>query len=226
MAEGIDFANETVIVVDDETFSLSIVTRLCRSIGFKDVKSEKSATDGLAALRTLATTARPFIICDFRMPEHNGLEVLKAVRMGLVHSDRTLPVLMLTGHTDADLVALAMKLDVDAFIAKPVSRDALERRLEQVAKMNRTVKDIDYYGSIPTYVASIEETKEPVKEEDKGRVVTLDQLKEGDKLAAPIKLAGNGQVLIEYGEVINDRLIARLNDLHEMGSELEEIRIY
>jgi len=163
-AESYDFNNDSVIVVDDETFSLSIVTQLCRSIGFKEVKSEKSVTDGLGALRFFAQSHAPFMIADFRMPEHNGLELLKAVRMGLVHSDRSLPILMLTGHTDAYLVSLAMKLDVDAFIAKPVSKVALEKRLIQIANSTRSVKSVEEYGKIPTHVASIEDQPEaPVK---------------------------------------------------------------
>ncbi|MDV7341187.1 response regulator [Terasakiella sp. A23] len=222
------FNDDTAIVVDDETFSLSIVTQLCRAIGFREVKSEKSVKDGLLALRVSPPGSSPIIIADFRMPEHNGLELLKAVRMGVVHSDRSLPVLMLTGHTDAQLVALALKLDVDAFIAKPVSKAALEKRLIQIMNGTRQVKSVEEYGKIPTYVPSIEDVEEEVEEEvvDRGHVVEVKDLKPGDKLAAPVKLAGNGNALIEYGEVLNERLIARLNDLEDMGSELSEIRVY
>jgi len=131
------------LFVDDETFSLSIVTQLCRSIGFQEVKSEKSVSSALSALRFFSPKAPPFIIADFRMPEHNGLELLKAVRMGLVHTERSLPVLMLTGHTDAHLVSLALKLDVNAFIAKPVSKGAMEKRLIQIATTHRKVKSVD-----------------------------------------------------------------------------------
>lgn len=221
------FDNAIAIVVDDETFSLSIVTQLCRAIGFKDVKSEKSVKDGLLALKSAPTKYTPVIIADFKMPVHNGLELLKAVRMGAVHSERALPVLMLTGHTDASLVASALKLDVDAFIAKPISKAGLEKRLIQVLNSERSVKPIEAYGRVPTHIASIEDV--PAKEEhvvDTGYPLSLEELQPGFKLAAPVKLVGDATILIEAGEVLSTRLIARLHDLHEMGSEFEEIRVF
>jgi len=221
------FDNAIAIVVDDETFSLSIVTQLCRAIGFKDVKSEKSVKDGLLALKSAPAKFTPVIIADFKMPEHNGLELLKAVRMGAVHAERGLPVLMLTGHTDANLVSSALKLDVDAFIAKPVSKAGLEKRLIQVLNSERTVKPIEAYGHVPTHIASIENA--PEKEEqvvDTGYPIGLAELQPGFKLATPIKMVGDKTVLIEAGEVLNARLIARLHDLHDMGSEFEEIRVF
>jgi len=68
--------------------------------------------------------------------------------------------------------------------------------------------------------------KPRLKKADEGRVVTIEQLKVGDKLAAAVSLAAGGQVLIEYGEVVDERLLGRLHDLNDMGSELNEIRIY
>jgi len=221
------FDNEIAIVVDDETFSLSIVTQLCRAIGFKEVKSEKSVKDGLLALKASQKKASPVIIADFKMPQHNGLELLKAVRMGAVHDDRALPVLMLTGHTDASLVSSALKLDVDAFIAKPVSKGGLEKRLIQILNSERKVKPIEEYGHVPTYIASIEAVEEEEEQViDKGYEVSLGDLQPGFKLAAPVRLMNDKKVLIETGEVLTERLIARLNDLSEMGSELDEIRVF
>jgi len=79
---------------------------------------------------------------------------------------------------------------------------------------------------VQTYVASIEAVEEVVEKTNEGHAVELGDLKEGDKLAGPICLQSDGKVLIEEGEILNDRLIARLHDLHEMGSEVKEIRIY
>ncbi|NVK18785.1 MAG: response regulator [Methylocystaceae bacterium] len=221
------FDNEIAIVVDDETFSLSIVTQLCRAIGFKEVKSEKSVKDGLLALKASPKKTTPVIIADFKMPQHNGLELLKAVRMGAVHEDRALPVLMLTGHTDASLVSSALKLDVDAFIAKPVSKGALEKRLIQILNSERKVKPIEEYGYVPTYIASIE-AEDEIEEKviDRGYEVSLEDLEPGFKLACPVRLLNDKRVLIENGEILTERLIARLHDLSDMGSEFDKIRVF
>lgn len=92
-----------ILVVDDE---LAIARSLARTLAGHDVAI---ATTGAAALADALAAERsgsPFevVLCDFRMPDHNGLEILQRLYML-----RERPILLLmTGYdsvVDAAMVA-------------------------------------------------------------------------------------------------------------------------
>ena len=129
-----------VLVADDEPFNLSIVVRMMRELGCPDVMS---ATTGTEALSYLDGFRAPPDLCmlDFNMPGSNGLQILKQVRIG------ALPVPRELAHHDADRQfgfwlgrKPRWRYDVDAFIIKPVSLQAMAARLEKALSGKQEVK--------------------------------------------------------------------------------------
>lgn len=141
------FADLDVFVVDDESFSRSIVTRMLRKVG---VTRMRHAADGRDALDTLRCLRRfDCVVLDFHMPGINGLELLKMLRDGSAGVDRHLPVVMLTGHGDLSLVRTAMALDVNAFLTKPTSIDVVADRLLRIRTQDVELKEPREYAAIP-----------------------------------------------------------------------------
>lgn len=66
----------TLLVIDDEPLVSATVERFARSFGFNVV----GRTDARAALAELPTLKPTAVMVDLRMPEINGLEVLRAIR--------------------------------------------------------------------------------------------------------------------------------------------------
>jgi len=129
MTDSKPLSNHRFLVVDDEVFSMDIVRRMLMSLGATVVGAE----NGEAAIEVLkAPEPVSCIITDFNMPKMNGLELLKAIRTGIAGVTREVPVVMLTGHADTDLVGTALALDASGFIVKPVSQKVLAERLERV----------------------------------------------------------------------------------------------
>ena len=125
---GKDIKDGIFLVVDDEEFIRSLVKQLLIEMGAKEVLI---AEDGQKAIDVLTQRGEGIdcIISDFKMPNMTGVELLQAVRAGTAHVDRDLPFAMLTGYSDKFVLGLAMALDVDAFIAKPVSKTMLLSRI-------------------------------------------------------------------------------------------------
>ncbi len=146
---GFDLAKHTVIVVEDEAFTRQTVVRLLIGMGATNVVQ---AEDGEAALAESWTLpGGPVVmLSDFNMPKIDGLELLKTIRMGQCGLNRATPFIMLTAYSDRDLVDVALKLDVSAFLVKPVSRAALEKRFTHLA---RTEKDISWLKTTEIYDA-------------------------------------------------------------------------
>ncbi len=143
----INLAGYTVVVVDDETFSRSIMARMFTDLGQPRVYQ---ASDGREAMGLINGAAQNVacIIADFNMPNMNGLQLLKAVRTGTTKVAANTPFAMVTGNADKDVVGLGMALEVDAFLVKPVSRKALHQRVERMVTEQRAEADIAKYKRI------------------------------------------------------------------------------
>lgn len=122
------FQQQTVLVVDDEPFSQGLVAQMLRRAGAKEVLLAANGYEALDMLERHAVTA---MIIDFRMPGIHGLELLKRIRTGKTAAERNLICVMLTGHAVRHLVGLAIVLDVDTFLAKPVSLETMVKHLNR-----------------------------------------------------------------------------------------------
>jgi CheY-like chemotaxis protein len=140
-------ANRHFLVVDDEEFIRTLVARfLTRSGAAKVVE----AADGAAAMAAMASYDMTFdaVISDINMRPVNGIDLLRAIRTGAGGLKRNTPVLLLTVHGEAELVAEAMALDVDAFVLKPVERKSLIDRLLRVFESTVTIGSVGHYASV------------------------------------------------------------------------------
>jgi len=156
-----DLSGYRILVVDDVLFSRETVMRLLRSMGAPEVEQ---AEHGLAAMEALkANPAIDAVISDFNMPKMNGLELLKAVRAGTDGVERAMPFAMLTGYSDKHLVEMALALDVNAFLIKPVSKAALGQRLEKMLSLaddTQWLRPVDDYH-VTEVVASDGRNEQP-----------------------------------------------------------------
>src|SRR5579859_5518405 len=135
-----------VLVADDEAFSLSIIGRMLREMGCKDVL--QADTGGKAFALFQAESKISMAIVDFNMPDLNGLQILKLIRTGKTAVARNLPVLMLTGTADGGLVSAAAALDVGAFVVKPVSKATLTTRIVKALGEAREAKSAAQYDAV------------------------------------------------------------------------------
>ncbi|HEY1426281.1 MAG TPA: response regulator FixJ [Caulobacteraceae bacterium] len=91
-----------------------------------------------AAFLEVATTAAGVVITDVRMPEIDGMQLVRR----LAELNASLPVIVMTGHGDVPLAVAAMKAGALDFIEKPYDdetmlaaiRAALARHGENLAR--------------------------------------------------------------------------------------------
>ncbi|MFC7664564.1 response regulator FixJ [Methylorubrum suomiense] len=114
-------ANELVHVVDDDEAMRDSVAFLLGTEGF-EVRLYEAGTDLLDRLPKPAGGA---VLTDIRMPDVDGLELLRRLRA----AGHALPVVMMTGHGDVPLAVEAMKLGACDFIEKPFDDEALLQAL-------------------------------------------------------------------------------------------------
>ncbi|MBZ0105479.1 MAG: EAL domain-containing protein [Sulfuricella denitrificans] len=113
-----------LLLVDDEEGILNAISRVLHSEGYRILR----ATRPREALDLLATHPVGVIISDQRMPEMNGIELLRKVRK--LHPDTVR--IMLTAHADQQVIAAAINEGaVYKFIFKPWSQEELRANVRE-----------------------------------------------------------------------------------------------
>ena len=82
-----------ILVVDDFSTMISIVTNLLKELGFTNIDD---ANDGSKAWPMIQTGKYDFIVSDWNMPEMTGIELLKRVRADETFKD--LPLMLITAE--------------------------------------------------------------------------------------------------------------------------------
>jgi DNA-binding NtrC family response regulator len=140
-----------LLVVDDEPGVLRLIERFARKIGF-DVTT---AASGKEALARLASEKAAVALVDLRMPEVDGLEVLRGIRA----ADPNCQVILMTGHASLETAIEAIKLGATDYLSKPFDfdrlekllagvRDEIDRRRALLAAESRMVKQLEFFGMV------------------------------------------------------------------------------
>jgi DNA-binding response OmpR family regulator len=112
-----------IMVVDDDPDTLAILVRYIRREGFTVVE----ASSGTECLRLAKQHSPDVILLDLMMPEMDGFAVCRVLRAD--PSTAEIPVIMLTARDDVEARAQGMELGVSDFIAKPIVRRELTKRI-------------------------------------------------------------------------------------------------
>jgi CheY-like chemotaxis protein len=224
----LDLSGRKILVVDDVRFTRTSLVKMLRQFGEPTVFE---AADGEAALAALEGEAAgtDCVITDLAMPKLDGLGMLKKIRAGHGAIPRDLLVLMLTGHSGFDPIGSALLLDVDAFLSKPTSKQALEKCLEQVFQAPQrcvTIGDADRYRAVE--LSSMGADAEMVPEPAAGRqeqAVPLSTVPVDSVLSRDL-LFRNGRLLLRAHTRLNARIVERLRELAPLAGLPETIYVF
>ncbi|MDX2102352.1 MAG: response regulator [Alphaproteobacteria bacterium] len=204
-----------ILVVDDEPFSRAIIHTLLREMGVGLIHQARNGADAAEILVTQGVI--DCVICDFNMPVVNGLQLLKGIRIGFKGLPRATPVVLLTGNADTALVGAAVALDVNGFVVKPASRQALEARLLSVFAETFEPKPAATYAAVGLVRST--QTEATVAAQD-AKLVPIAQIAEGAVLVKPFLI--DGAVALPVGTHLGARMLNRLRDLATMkGADRE-----
>ncbi len=117
-----------ILLVEDEEINRTVAFTLLERMGCKVSMAE----NGVQALNMLKSTVFDLILMDIQMPELNGYETTKAIRLQEKDDTQHLPIIAMTacvvqGDREKCLVA-----GMDGYISKPIRPEILRHEIETV----------------------------------------------------------------------------------------------
>jgi EAL domain-containing protein (putative c-di-GMP-specific phosphodiesterase class I) len=120
-----------LVVDDDETFARACV-RLIEGWGY----GVETAANGSTALELARARQFDVVLTDINVPQHSGLEILRAVR----ERDRDIPVVLMTGGPGLDSARVAVEWGALSYLIKPLSMGELRDVLSRAVQMHRVAR--------------------------------------------------------------------------------------
>jgi two-component system, response regulator YesN len=128
---------KTILIVDDDA--------QIRSLLRSSLEKHYIVLEASGYFEAIRLLQYPFdlALIDYLLPDRDGFEVVKILR----EVYPTLPVIIMTGHTDENLVIKAIRRDVTDYIKKPLDLKYLRKRLSE---MFAEVRDPQKYEGVET----------------------------------------------------------------------------
>lgn len=127
-----------VLLVDDQVeFVETLVKRMLRrGLDIRGVSS------GQEAFSVLASQPVDVVILDVKMPEMDGIEVLKVIK----RQHPGVEVIMLTGHASLEMAMKGMKNGAYDYLMKPMDIDELLYKIEDAYNLKQLQSEKNALG--------------------------------------------------------------------------------
>ncbi len=116
--------NPIVLVIEDDLSIQKTVEKILK----KEHLNVLAAYNGLDALGILKATIPDLILMDVIMPEMDGEQTLRAIRKRI--PSELVPVMMVTGNSDPNIIRKFLKLGCQNYIVKPVAGKTLVEKVD------------------------------------------------------------------------------------------------
>lgn len=134
MSQMEEIFKKRILAVDDDVIVLTRISTILRSE--YDLVTVNS---GMRALRYLEQEQPDLILLDIRMAQQDGIETLRKIRN--MEECKDIPVIMLTGVENKDIVVESAKLGICDYLLKPFSTTELLKRVRRVFEQEGNVNE-------------------------------------------------------------------------------------
>lgn len=121
-----------ILIIDDE----ASIRNALRDILEYEKYTVEEAPDGVSALKKVNSTKYDAILCDIKMPQMDGIEVLENIMQKC-----DTPVIMISGHGTIETAMDAVKKGAFDFISKPLDLNRLLVSVRNALDKDKLVKE-------------------------------------------------------------------------------------
>jgi two-component system response regulator HydG len=121
-----------MLVIDDDKDICLVLSRFLKKNNY-EVDVAHSGEEGLKLLRANDYT---LILCDYRLPDMNGVEALRKIKLLRPHT----AVIIITGYSDVKTAVETFKYGANDYITKPLYPDELLVTIQETINKNEKRK--------------------------------------------------------------------------------------
>ena len=144
MSKMDDLRELRVLVVDDDKFMLTLVRSILQNLGIRFITESTGVEE---AFDRFQSDPPDLVITDWQMEPRDGLELVRLIRKAKDSPNHYTPIILLSGYMEKERVKQARDAGVHEIVAKPVSIDALKKRIVSIVRNPRPfVLSDTYFG--------------------------------------------------------------------------------
>ena len=177
-----------ILVIDDDADICMLLNRYLSKNGF----NVTTAYSGKAALESIATQVPDIVLCDFRLEDMSGSDLLEKIKQ----NNPQVPVIIMTGYSDVRTAVKIMKLGAFDYVTKPLLPEEILLTLKRALTESKDNEAVTVTNSPAS--ASEGDSKKPKKNKGKyvfGKSAVFKVILDQIKLVAPTNFS-----VIIYGE--------------------------
>ncbi|NOX21442.1 MAG: sigma-54-dependent Fis family transcriptional regulator [Nitrospirae bacterium] len=122
-----------ILIVEDKKSMAEMLKASLKAEGYSCVLASKASE----AVNLLKQRAFDLVLSDLKLPDKNGLDVLKAVK----EEDPSIPVIIMTAYGSIETAVQAIKEGAFDFITKPFDMDHLLVLIKRALEQNRLYRE-------------------------------------------------------------------------------------
>jgi PAS domain S-box-containing protein len=164
-------SNDTILIVDNSTFMCKQLKIILNARNY-NVSVAHTAKESLEILHKQEINA---IVLNMELPDKHGLELLHEIK----HIDKIchIPVLILSGTNDPEVIRNALKTGASDFIKKPFNVEEFTLKVDLSVEMNRKhIEVLESQKMLSEYKEALDEGSLVSKTDSKGRITYVNDL--------------------------------------------------
>ena len=114
-----------ILTIDDQELILLSVEKRLKELGY----TVMTANSGQKGIDLFDSFKPDLVLVDINMPDMSGLEVVKHIRS---NDEIKIPILVMSGNTEENVIMDGFTLGIDDYMKKPVSLDEMAARIKRL----------------------------------------------------------------------------------------------
>jgi sigma-B regulation protein RsbU (phosphoserine phosphatase) len=130
--------SKQVLIVDDTKETCLLLSILIERWGYIPIVAD----NGAEALQLINEKNIQLVICDWVMPNMDGIELCEQLRSSNI--GHYIYLILLTGKKNKDDVVVSLKAGADDFMTKPINRHELKARLSTAERIISMENELEF----------------------------------------------------------------------------------
>jgi cyclic di-GMP phosphodiesterase len=145
----------TILIADDVPEQVNLITRVLAVEGYQCI----AASDGRGAIEACLSQKVDVALLDMNMPFCDGLAACRTLKGS--PETALIPVLVMTGQSDASTHLSALEAGADDFVPKPICFAELRARVRSAVRMKRCTDELDNAAASIVMLGAAIEARDP-----------------------------------------------------------------